>query len=156
MDYLTRIWLAPKSKPLTATDVAQDPRIIGKYAYPPMGIRQQRNSKRLPDDQTGEPHADGLIAGGAIADVLVGMCQKPGLELEDLIKAFAKINLNALALMPLHKVTFRDMLRALILADQLETNGDNRQLIEKSFAKHGITLGWHGIKPMPPQLALAA
>lgn len=149
MDYLSRISLAGEM--FTAADIARDKRIIGKYVLPPHGIRRQQNAMRTPDDLTGDPHDDGMIAGGAFADVLVGMCTQPKTVLEEQIRLFAKINLTALALVPMHKVTFRDMLRAFLLADCLDANSLHRSLIEQSFANHGIALGAYA-----KSLALAA
>lgn len=142
MDYLCRIWYAKDiGGAFSAADVVRDGRIIGRYAASPNGIRVQRNTKRMPDDMVGEPHTDGLIVGGALADLLESIATLPGTKLEDQIKLFAKINLMALALVPIHQVTFRDMLRALILADYHETGSELRELIENSFAAHGIALG---------------
>jgi hypothetical protein len=161
MDYLSRIWSAERlGQPFTAQQVANDRRVIGKYVLPPDGIRVQRNTKRTPNDLSGEPHNDGLIAGGAFADMLVGMATLPETILEDQIRLFAKINLTALALVPMHRVSFKDMLRAFIMADSLETGGKHRQLIEMSFAAHGIMIGasviWSASKESAEQAAIAA
>lgn len=145
MDYLFRIRYARQlGKDFTREDLLKDRRLIGKYALPPYGLRSQLNTRRTPDDLIGQPHSDGLIAGGALADLLVAMSSAAGVDLEGQLKLFAKINLTALALVPMHKVSFKDMLRALITADQLETAGSYRKLIERCFAAHGITLGAHG------------
>ena len=140
MDYLGKIWQAKQlGQPFSAQDIKSDSRIVGKYALPPFGIRCQKNSKKLPDDLTGEPHADGLIIGGALADLLADMAIKGGI-LEDQIKLFVKLSLMALALLPSYEVTFNDMLRAMITADKMICSGKYRLLIEKCFANHGIAL----------------
>jgi hypothetical protein len=142
MDYLYRIWYARElGREFTVRDLVDDHRLVGKFALPPNGLRSQLNKKRYPNDLTGTPHSDGLIAGGAFADVMVGMATSDGGNLEDKLRQFGRINLTALALVPMHKVSFKDMLRAFVTADQLETGGRYRELIEQSFADHGIILG---------------
>ena len=144
MDYLYKIWYARAlGREFTIDDLAEDRRLIGKYALPPNGLRSQLNTKRAPYDMTGQPHSDGLIVGGAFADTLVSMALSPGGILEDQLRLFAKIHLTALALVPIHKVSFRDMLRAFVTADQLETGGKYRETIEWCFAAHGIRFGAH-------------
>lgn len=125
---------------LTSAEVAADRRVIGIYALPPDGIRIQKNSKRTPRDKTGEVHDDGLISGGATADLMVDMATQPGVSLSDAFTAFGKLQLAALALVPAHKVMFKDMLRAFLTADQQLSGGANKTRIEKAFADHGITL----------------
>src|SRR5262249_43945959 len=127
----------------TVQDLIADRRLIGKFALPPNGLRSQLNKKRYPNDWTGAPHSDGLIAGGAFADILVGMASSESGVLEDRLRLFGRTNLTALALVPMHKVSFKDMLRAFVTADQIETGGRYRELIEQSFANHGITFGAH-------------
>lgn len=126
---------------LTREEVNKDPRIIGVYALPPNGIRQQKNNKKTPRDKTGEVHDDGEIIGGAMCDVLVGLAVRPESRLEDAFVSAGKLFLAALALVPAHKVMFKDILRAFVTADQNLNNGTNRALIEKCFADHGIALG---------------
>ncbi len=97
MDYMRRIWYEKIfGRPFTADDLKNDPRIIGKYAVPRFGIRTQKTSKRAPDDLTGERHADGLIIGSALADLLVGMATIQNAVLADQIKRFTQIILLAL------------------------------------------------------------
>ncbi len=142
---------------LTKEDVANDSRIIGKYALPPNGIRIQKNDKRTPGDKTGEPHDDGLIIGGALADLLVAMATQPNVELEDALANNGRLYLAALALVPAHKVMWKDILRALRTADQQLFKGANWKLIEKSFGNHGIVLSAQvedpddDSKPRPPR-----
>ncbi|MBX9689863.1 MAG: hypothetical protein K2X27_24345 [Candidatus Obscuribacterales bacterium] len=125
---------------LTAQDVDADTRIIGKFAMPPNGIRIQKNTAKTPDDKTGEPHDDGLISGGAKADLLVAMCTQKGVELEQALVDFGKLSLSALALVPAHKVGFQDLLKAYITADSKLFNGAHKKLIVKAFGDHGIKL----------------
>lgn len=125
---------------LTSADVDADTRVIGKYALPPNGIRIQKNKNRTPKDKTGEPHDDGLISGGAKADLLVAMVMQPGADLRKALEDFGKMSLAALALVPAHKVSFQDLLKAYLTADQKLFNSANKDLIVKSFAAHGITL----------------
>jgi hypothetical protein len=123
---------------ITQADVDADPRIVGFYALPPDGIRIQKNTKKTPDDKTGEPHDDGLISGGAQADLLVGLVMKLGVE--EGLTAFGKMTLGALSVVPAHKVTFRDLLNAYLTADQQLNSGANKDLVTKSFGDHGIKL----------------
>jgi hypothetical protein len=139
---------------LTKEDVANDTRVIGKYALPPDGIRIQKNSKRTPQDKTGEPHDDGLIIGGALADLLVSMATQPDVELKDALANNGRLYLAALALVPAHKVLWVDILRALKTADQKLFKGANWTLIEKAFKAHGIVLSSRvdpDAKPKPPR-----
>jgi len=139
MDYLCDIWYAKQlGNKLTKRNLKDDARVIGKYSLPPFGIRTQKNSRSVPADLTGEPHADGLIIGGALADLLIAMATQPGKSIEEQIKLFVKINLMAVALLPGHRVMFTDMLRALITADQQICAGQYRPTIEHCFNKHGI------------------
>jgi Zn-dependent metalloprotease len=123
---------------ITVADIVADPRIIGVYAAPPRGIRIQKNTKKTPKDKTGEPHDDGLISGGAKADLLVAMVQQYGVEPG--LESFGRLTLAALAIVPSHRVTFRDLLNAYLTADQSLNSGANKQTITASFAAHGITL----------------
>ncbi len=126
--------------PFTVADINADRRVIGEYAAPPDGIRIQKNKKRTPRDKTGEPHDDGLIVGGAMADLLVAMANVAGADLNKVFETFGKMALAALALVPAHKVTFRDLLNAFLTADKQLNAGANDKLITKAFADHGITL----------------
>ena len=123
---------------ITVADIVADPRIIGVYAAPPNGIRIQKNTKKTPKDKTGEAHDDGLISGGAKADLMVEMVKlygvEPGLE------TFGRLTLAALSIVPQHRVNFRDLLNAYLTADQTLNKGANKQIITASFAAHGITL----------------
>lgn len=140
MDWWFKIEYATElKKTLTLADVNADDRIIGKYALPGQGIRQQKNKKRTPQDKTGEVHDDGLISGGAQADLLVALMNsstsmKAGMEL------YGRMTLKALTLVPKHKVTFVDLLDAHITADQRDNSGANKGAIVKAFADHGIVL----------------
>lgn len=129
--------------PLTAADIKADARIIGAYALPPDGIRKQRNGKTM-RDKTGEVHDDGEIVGAALADLLESMATAAGIgddvsKLKNAIENYARIYLMALAIVPVARVTFRDMRRALITADQQLLSGANRAVIEAHFDKRGIT-----------------
>lgn len=125
---------------LSAADIDADPRIIGKYCFPPSGIRIQKNKKRTPQDKTGEVHDDGLISGGAKADLLVAMCLRSGVDLKKSLEDFGRLSLAALALVPSHKVLFVDLLKAYLTADQKLFGGALKTLITKAFADHGIVL----------------
>lgn len=141
MNYLFRLWFAKElGETFGLKELKADRRVIGEYALPPDGIRIQRNSKKTPGDKTGEVHDDGLISGGAHGDMLEALCSKEGADLETELKNFGRIYLMALSLVPAHKVTFRDMLRCLITADQNLNGGTNRKLIEDAHAAHGIKL----------------
>lgn len=133
---------------LTTADIKADRRVIGKYALPPNGIRVQRNKKTV-RDKTGEPHDDGEICGAAKADILEAMTTIPeadgdAAKLQAQIEFFARTYLLALSLVPASKVTFRDLRRAFITADQQLTSGTYRAVIEKCFDAHGITAGTQG------------
>lgn len=143
MDYL---WGSKYGKQLgaelTLDAIKKDRRVIGRYALPPDGIRIQRNTKKTPNDKTGEVHDDGLISGGAHADLLEAMIVKvvgDGKSITDGCTDFAKLYLAALALVPASKVLFKDMLRAMLSADQTLFAGSYKSLIEKAHADHGIT-----------------
>ncbi len=135
MDYLSRIWYAREQ--FTLSDLQNDPRIIGKYAVPPFGMRSHKNRKRL-EDIVGEAHEDGLIVGGALADLLVAMASQPNTILEDQIKLFCRMNLVALSLFTDLKANFKNLLRALIIADKHICLGKYRPVIEQCFSAHGI------------------
>lgn len=119
--------------------VEADSRIIGKFALPPNGIRIAKNKKRTPQDKTGEVHDDGEISGGAKADLCVALVKQYGVAAG--LELFGRTTLAALALMPAHRCTFRDLLNAYVTADQRLNNGANRAAIVKAFDDHGITLG---------------
>lgn len=126
---------------LTVDKVKADRRIIGAYALPPNGIRIQRNKKSTPKDKTGEPHDDGLISGGAHADLLEAIIVSVvagGKTIEDGVKDFAKLYLAALALVPAHTVRFADMLRAMLTADSTLFGGKYAAAITKAHSDHGI------------------
>lgn len=126
---------------LTVDKVKADRRIIGAYALPPNGIRIQRNKKSTPKDKTGEVHDDGLISGGAHADLLefvIVNVVAGGKTIEDGVKDFAKLYLAALALVPAHTVRFADMLRAMQTADTTLFGGKYAALIVKAHSDHGI------------------
>ncbi len=127
---------------LTVDDVKGDPRIIGLLALYPDGIRKQRNTKTVQKDGgTGEPHALGEIVGGAMCDSLEVIVTDPQWSLADGINNGAKLLMAALALLPSHKVTFADICRAFITADQVKFGGSHRKAIETDFGNHGIKLG---------------
>jgi Zn-dependent metalloprotease len=126
---------------LTVTMIKADRRIIGAYALPPNGIRIQRNNKKTPKDRTGQVHDDGLISGGAHADLLEAMIDNVvtgGKTIVDGVTDFAKLYLAALALVPAHTVRFTDMLRAMQTADSTLFGGKYAALIVKANADHGI------------------
>ncbi len=143
MDYL---WGARYGKQLgaelTLDAIKKDRRVIGRYALPPDGIRIQRNNKRTPDDKTGEVHDDGLISGGAHADLLEAMIVKvvgEGKSITDGVTDFTKLYLASLALVPANRVLFKDMLRAMLSADQTLFSGKYKSEIEAAHTAHGIT-----------------
>lgn len=139
MDFWFRLTYGTQlGKTLTVADVEADPRIIGKYAAAPHGIRNLKKKKyRTPQDKTGEPHDDGLISGGAKADLLVAMV-RAATSLKQGLQDFGQLTLSALALVPAHKVSFQDLLKAYLTADQQLFNSANASLIRKAFADHGI------------------
>lgn len=149
MEYLFAVkFAAAIGVTLTAADIKADPRIIGKYALPPNGIRKQRNNKTV-KDKTGEVHDDGEICGAAKADYLEALATIPETngdpaKLQAQIELFARTYLLALSLVPPSKVTFRDLRRAFITADGQLTGGANRATIEKCYDAHGITAGSQG------------
>lgn len=134
---------------LTVQDIKGDRRVIGPYSLPPDGIRIQRNDKKTPQDKTGEVHDDGLISGGATCDLIEALVSKYDPDIEKALVTMGKLQVAALALVPAHKVTFKDMLRAFITADQTLNGGAHRQLIEKAFGDHGIKLGSQGSTTVP-------
>ena len=139
MDFWFRlVYGAQLGHTLTADDIAKDPLIIGVYAASPDGIRVQKNKKSTPRDKTGQVHDDGLISGGAKADLLVAMATAPDTVLRTELENFGKLMLAALALVPAHKVTFVDMLKAFLTADQQLFSGAYKQKIVKAFSDHGI------------------
>lgn len=139
MDFWFRLVFGPQlGHTLTADDVAKNPLIIGLYAAAPSGIRVQKNNKQTPRDKTGEVHDDGEIVGGAMADVLVAMATASGTTLKTELENFGKLLLAALALVPAHKVTFVDLLKAFLTADQQLFKGAYKQMITDGFKKHGI------------------
>ncbi len=140
MNYLLRIWYAKQiGQPFTANDLENDRRILGTYVLR-YGIRVLKNSKRLPNDLRGEPHSDGLIIGGALADLLVEMVIIDGGNMENQIKLFTQMVLMSIALLPRKEVLFENMLQAMIKVDQQLCFGKYRSLIEHCFGKHGIVL----------------
>ena len=146
MGYLFRIWYAKElGEKFGLADIKADRRVVGEYALPEDGIRIQRNTKKTPGDKTGEVHDDGLISGGAHADMLEALCVKAGDgKEEEAVNGFLAMYFMALSLVPAHKVTFRDMLRCLVTADTNLNKGVNRKLIEDAHAAHGIKLSGGG------------
>lgn len=141
MDFIFRILFTKElNHTLTKDDVAKDRGVVGSFALPPDGIRIQVNHNRTPQDKKNEPHADGLISGGATYDLLRGMVAQATGSIMDALVAYGKLYLAALALVPAHKVMFKDLLRCMITADQQLNKGATRALIVKSFSNHGITL----------------
>ena len=134
-------------KPYGVADVQKDDRVVGPYSLDG-GIRVQRNTKKTPQDETGEPHDDGLISGGADCDALEAVIVK----LDDIDKGaetFGRIKIAAMALVPAHKVLFKDMLRAMISADETLNKGVNRKELVKAFGDHGIKLTGGNTKKKP-------
>jgi uncharacterized membrane protein YkoI len=128
---------------LTVADIVKDPRIIGLYAMPPHGIRNQRNTKTVADQQ-GEVHADGEIVGAAMADALQGYVEQPDvasgkISLADQLANYGRAGQLLMTLLPTRSVRFTDWRRCHITADQQLTGGVNRAVIEKAFDAHGIT-----------------
>lgn len=116
-----------------------DKGIIGSYALPPDGIRKAKNKKRTPRDKTGEVHDDGEISGGAKYDLLVALASQHGIPAG--LETFGRLTLAALAIVPAHRVSFKDLLNAYITADERLNKGANKAEIIKAFDNHGITLG---------------
>jgi len=140
MDFWMRNMYQDVLGKFTKDDIKNDPRIIGVYAMYPNGIRIQKNTKKTPQDETGEPHDDGLISGGATADLLVLLATADNVTIAQGLEQFGRMYLAALALVPAHKVMFKDMLRAFITADQTLNKGAFRKSIEQCFEAHGINL----------------
>ncbi|MCC6976675.1 MAG: hypothetical protein IT343_00030 [Candidatus Melainabacteria bacterium] len=140
--YLFRIWFAKElGETFGIKEMKSDRRVVGEYALPPDGIRIIRNNLKTPDDKTGEVHDDGRISGAAHADLLEALAVQAGDgKEEESCNKFLAIYMMALSLVPAHKVTFRDMLRCMITADQNLNGGANRKLIEDAHAAHGIKL----------------
>jgi hypothetical protein len=143
-DLLMDFWMRNKYQDVlgkfTKDDIKNDPRIIGVYAMYPDGIRIQKNTKKTPQDETGEPHDDGLISGGATADLLVILATADDVTIEKGLEQYGRLYLTALTLVPIHKVMFKDLLRAFITADKTLNDGKFRKTIEQCFAAHGIDL----------------
>lgn len=136
--YLDRIEFAKQLG--TTIDVAfvrKDPRIVGPYTMDG-GIRTQRNTKTVAD-RTGEPHDDGEIVGAALADTLEGIIVADN-DVASGCDKFVRLYLASLSMRPAHKDTWTDTLRTMITADSSLYQGSHRDLIEKSFAGHGIKL----------------
>jgi hypothetical protein len=74
-----------------------------------------------------------------MADLMVGMVVAAN-DVEPGLETFGRLLLAALALVPSHRVNWRDLLNAFLTADTRLNQGANKQLITKSFADHGITL----------------
>ena len=142
MSYMFRVVFGSKMGfPITVADIQADARIIGAYALPPDGIRKQRNTKTV-KDKTGEVHDDGEIVGAALADLLEAFCVAGGdSKLKDSLENYARLYLMGLSLVPAARVTFRDIRRALITADQQLFTGSHKTDIEGNFDKRGITGG---------------
>jgi Zn-dependent metalloprotease len=140
MDWHFRLTYAKQlGQTFGVSEVDADPRIIGVYAMPPNGIRKAKNNKKTPQDKTGEVHDDGEISGGAKADLCVALVKQHGVAAG--LELFGRTCLAALALMPAHRCTFRDMLNSFITADQRLNGGANRAAIVQAFGDHGITVG---------------
>lgn len=144
MEYLWGVRYAVQTGvTLTLDMIKNDARIIGRYALPPNGIRIQRNKKKTPKDKTGEVHDDGLISGGAHADLLEAVVVKAvadGRTILDGVTDFTRLYLAALALVPGHTVRFTDMLRAMKTADTQVFAGKYAAVIDKAHADHGIVI----------------
>ena len=144
MQYMFDIMFGKITKrTLTVADIVNDPRIIGLYAMPPQGIRTQRNTKTVADQQ-GEVHADGEIVGAAMADALQAYVEQPDvasgkISLGDQLENYGRAGQLLMTLLPTRSVRFTDWRRAHVTADQQLTNGANRAVIEKAFDAHGIT-----------------
>jgi hypothetical protein len=134
-------------KPFGVADVQKDQRVVGPYSLDG-GIRVQRNTKKTPDDETGEPHDDGLISGGADCDALEALIVKAN-DIDKGCETFGRIKIAAMALVPAHKVLFKDMLRAMISADETLNKGANRKELVTAFAAHGIKLTGSNKKKAP-------
>jgi hypothetical protein len=123
---------------LTRDDIKNDRLVIGVYALPPDGIRIQKNTKKYPDDVQGEVHADGLISGGACAEILVAMATNVTVSIQVGLESYLRLYIKALSLVPKSRVLFVDLLRAFITADQSLNQGANKALITRCFGNHGI------------------
>jgi hypothetical protein len=122
---------------ITVKDVFNGSGKVGTYALPPDGIRNQRNTKKGP--LVGEPHADALIVGGAMFELLIGLVKALD-NVETGLQTFGTTTIEALSLLPAHGTKFRDLLNAYITADKQLNKGANRQLILDCFGNHKIKL----------------
>ena len=133
---------------LTVQDIINDPAIIGKYCMAPNGIRSQRNKKQYPGNITNEVHSDGLIVGGAVLRPARGAgVGERSTSRGRAAHVIGKIYMNGTRLLPAHKVLFTDYVRAFTTADKSITGGDNKDLIVKAFAGHGIKLSTGSTTP---------
>jgi hypothetical protein len=147
-DYTDHVKFAARlKKPFGVADVQKDDRVVGPYSLDG-GIRVQRNTKKTPQDETGEPHDDGLISGGADCDALEALIVKAN-DIDKGCETFGRIKIAAMALVPAHKVLFKDMLRAMISADETLNKGANRKELMTAFAAHGIKLTGGNKKKVP-------
>lgn len=121
---------------------------VGEYLVEG-GIRDLKKSNaQYPQDIENEEHHDSLIVGGAAFKFLmklVELCQKQNTSLEEPSMIFLRIWYGALALVPAHKVTFQDWLRAIVTAAQAlfdkGTHKSNyRDELEACFKAHGVVL----------------
>ena len=122
---------------LTRDDIKNDGLVVGGYAVKHVGIRTLKNNKQAGKDETGEEHDDGEICGAATAELLVALATAPSVEIESGLRLYAQLYIKALSRLP-GSMTFKDLLRAFISADQAVTKGANRKLIEACFANHSI------------------
>jgi len=140
---------------LTVGELKASRGIIGKYALPPDGIRQQKNTKKYPDDIAGEVHDDGLIIGGGTWDLLVAIATDGKKDSDPVaqkdLDTFCKLTLAMLALLPARKVTFKDILKAFYAADKTLFSDAHKSLIEAAMKPHGITLTMKENIPMPTE-----
>lgn len=106
-----------------------DPACVGEWDQTPNCLRRVDGTKHYPRDMTGECHADGEIWSAALLDIL---------------KALGKTTTHKLVLQSHYLVpdqpTFFDGAQALIDADEILNDGNNRDTICRKMKKRGIMI----------------
>lgn len=124
---------------LTKEAIKNDELVVGGYAVKHVGIRKLKNNKQAGKDETGEVHDDGEICGAATAEIMVALATAPDVSIESGLRLWAQLYVKAINRLPnANSITFTDLLRAFISADQAVSKGANRKLIEACFARHNI------------------
>lgn len=104
---------------------AQFPNDFRPCISPPSGVNDH-----------GYVHTNCTIYGGALWDIRKTFIESYGEH--DGVKNSDKVIFDSLFELP-HRATFKDGLGTLIIADQNNFDGINRERIEEAFRKHGIT-----------------